>query len=120
MGIGIVFIGVLAYGVIHAIIRDNRKHGGGSNPRRKRNDSADMYFLPGAAPHMFTDDHPDNHSRNSHHDSGSHHHSGHSHGGSSWGSDPHSGGHSGWDGGSSSGGGDFGGGGDSGGGGGGD
>ncbi|MEK5235652.1 hypothetical protein NST99_08125 [Paenibacillus sp. FSL L8-0470] len=125
LGIGIVFIGVLVYAVVQAVIRDNgRKHGGG-NRLRNRNNTSDNYFFPGADPNLFTGDNDNNNHTRNHHDgnsgNGGHHghsHHGHSHGGSSW--DSHHGGHGGWDGGGHSGGGDSGGGGgDSGGGGGG-
>ncbi|MNC36172.1 hypothetical protein D3C75_846820 [compost metagenome] len=120
LGIGIIFIGVVAYIVVQSIVRDN-----GMGGRKKRygdkSDSADNYFFPGANPNIFTGDinrNDDDNSKNSGHHSHHGHHS-HNHGGSSWsgGHDNGHGGHGGWD----SGGGDSGGGGgDSGGGGGGD
>ncbi|WP_197073668.1 hypothetical protein NYE80_08475 [Paenibacillus sp. FSL H7-0357] len=99
LGIGIVFIGVLVFIVVQAVIRDNGRKHGGSNRLRNRNNSADNYFFPGADPNLFTGDNDNNNHTRNHHDgnSGNGGHHGHSHGGSSW--DSHHGGHGGWDGG---------------------
>lgn len=123
MGIGIIFIGVVAYIVVQAVVRSsgserkNRQYG-------NRDRSADNYFFPGADPNMFTGDSRSNDQANHRHNDGNsgggghHGHHNHSHGGSRWDSGHH-GGHGGWDsgghgghGGGDSGGGDSGGGGD--------
>lgn len=123
MGIGIIFVGVVAYIVVQAVVRSN------GNERKKRqyggrDNSADNNFFPGESSGFFTGDtrsDDSGHRHNDGHNGASGHHS-HSHGGSSWDNGP-LGGHGGWDSGGHGGhgGGDSGGGGsDSGGGGGGD
>lgn len=101
MGIGIVFVGVVAYIVVQAIVRGNsmerknRKYGNSDH-------SADHYFFTGADPNIITGDSgSDDQGSHRHHDghSGAGGHHGHSHGGSSWDSSGHHGGHGGWDGG---------------------
>lgn len=114
MVIGIIFVGVVAYIVVQAIVRNNgeeRRNKGYGN----KNGSADNYFFPGADPNMFTGDvhrNDDDHSKNGGHH-GHHGHHSHNHGGNSWGGG-HDSGHGGWDSGGhggDSGGGDSGGGG---------